>query len=157
MLEDLPALTSAVAVLAYARSKRQWNGWLALSAVALGLTASSKHLYVIVGVVIVVHWLCETWREAPRNLRSMVMWGILALVVFLSTDPYLWPAPVERLRESICYHGEYTQSDAVQRAGFPLWQSLVWLAQSVPWHPGVFVVSLDISITTLALLGLERL
>ncbi|MGA9349461.1 MAG: ABC transporter permease subunit [Anaerolineae bacterium] len=157
MLEALPALTSAVAVLAYARSKRQWNGWLALSAVALGLTASSKYLYAIVGVVIVVHWLWETWGEAPRNLRPMTMWGVLALGVFFATDPYLWPAPVDRLRESVFYHGEYIQSDAVQRAGFPVWQPLVWLAQSVPWHPGVFMVSLDVLITVLALLGLKRL
>lgn len=157
MLEALPALTSAVAILAYARSKRQWNRWLALSAVALGLTASSKYLYAIVGVVIVVHWLWETWREAPRNLWLMTMWGVLALGVFFATDPYLWPAPVERLGESVFYHGEYTQSDAVQQASLPMWQPFVWLAQSVPWHPGVFVVSLDVLITVLALLGLKRL
>ncbi len=197
MIEALPALTSAVAVLAYARSKGRWNGWLAFSAVALGLTASGKYLYCIVGLVIVVHWLWETWREAPQNdipmlsapvpggvasevtlqesprgrgsehfpgklrgarwLRPLVIWAILALVVFFATDPYLWPAPVERLRESIFYHSEYTQSDAVQRAGFPMWQPLTWLAQSVPWHPGVFAVSLDVPITILALLGLKRL
>jgi ABC-type sugar transport system permease subunit len=163
MLEALPSLISAVAVLAYARSKRRWNGWLALSAVALGLTASSKYMYAIAGVAIVIHWLWETGREAPQNgtlvrrLQPVVIWAVLALVVFFASDPYLWPAPVERLSESVFYHGEYTQSDAVQRAGFPMWQPLVWLAQSVPWHPGVFVVSLDILITVLALWGLKRL
>ena len=164
MIEALPALTSAVAVLAYARSKRRWNGWMALSAAALGLTASGKYLYCIVGLVIVVHWLWETWRETPqdgttlvRHLRPVAIWAILALMVFFATDPYLWPAPVERLRESVLFHSEYTQSDAVQRTGFPMWQPLTWLAQSVPWHPGVFVVSLDLLITVLALLGLKRL
>ena len=163
MLEALPTLTSVVAVLAYDRSQRRWNGWLLLSAVALGLTASGKYIFCLVGVAIVIHWL---WQTFPRNgrgaawlrwLKPVVIWGILALGVFLATDPYLWPAPVERLRESVFFHGQYTQSDAVQRAGLPTWQPLVWLAQSVPWHSGVFVVSLDGLMTLLAILGLKQL
>jgi ABC-type sugar transport system permease subunit len=164
MLEALPALTSAVAVLAYARSRRQWNGWLVLSAVALGLTASGKYLYCVVGVTIVVHWLRATWQDGPHSATTLVrwlqfvmMWGVVALGVFFATDPYLWPSPVERLRESVFSHGEYTQSDAVRRANLPAWQPLVWIFQSVPWHPGVFVVAVDGLIALLAALGLKRL
>ncbi len=161
MLEALPALTSTVAVLAYARSKRRWNGWLILSAVALGLTAAGKYLYAIVGIVVVIHWLWETfpgrWRPAAlaRWLAPVLLWGGLALAIFAMADPFLWPAPVERLRDSLLFHGEYTQSDTVQQANLPLWQPLIWLFQSVPWHPGVFVVSLDALIAILAVLGLK--
>jgi ABC-type sugar transport system permease subunit len=169
MLEALPALTSAVAVLAYARSKRRWNIWLVFSAVALGLTASGKYLYCVVGLVIVIHWLGEgagqarlaTFRHRAYSLAglapTMAVWGVLALAVFFATDPYLWPAPVERLRESVFYHSQYTQSDAVQQAGLPAWQPLVWVFQSVPWHPGVFIVALDGLVALLALMGLKRL
>jgi ABC-type sugar transport system permease subunit len=163
MLEALPALTSIVAVWAYERSRRRWNGWWALSAIALGLTASSKYIFCLVGVAIIVHWL---WQELVRPqgcaagwrcLWTMLSWGLLAVLVFVASDPYLWPAPLERLRESLSFHAGYTQTAAVQEANYPVWQPLVWLAQSVPWHPGVFVVAADGLITLLALLGLPRL
>ena len=164
MLEALPALTSTVAVLAYARSDRRWNGWLALSAIALGLTASGKYIYLLISLVIVVHWLWETRKKASPDVKAsihrlwpMLAWGILAVGIFFATAPYLWPEPVDRLRESVFYHGEYTQSEAVQRAGLPTWQPLVWTFQSVPWHPGVFVIALDGLIALLAILGLKQL
>jgi ABC-type sugar transport system permease subunit len=163
MLEALPALTSTVTVVAYARSKRRWNGWLILSAVALGLTAAGKYLYAVVGIAVLIHWLWETWPESRRPaalarwLAPVLLWGLLALAVFVLADPFLWPAPVDRLRESILYHGEYIQSDAVQQANLPLWQPLIWLFQSVPWHPGVFVVAFDALIALLAVLGIGPL
>ena len=156
MLEALPALTSTVTVLAFARSKRRWNGWLILSAVALGLTAAGKYLYAIVGIVVIIHWLWETFPEQRRPaalarwLAPVLLWGLLALAVFAIANPFLWPAPVERLRASIFFHSEYTQSETVQQANLPLWQPLVWLFQSVPWHPGVFVVAFDALIAILA-------
>jgi ABC-type sugar transport system permease subunit len=164
MLEALPALTSAVAVLAYARARGRWNRWLVLSAAAFGLTASAKYLYCVAGVSILAHWLWAEWHTEPtgatsrlRRLWPMAAWGALAFGVFYSSDPYLWPAPVDRLRESILYHGQYAQSAAVQRANLPIWQPLVWIFQSVPWHPGVFVVAMDGLIGMLAILGLRRL
>ncbi len=163
MLEALPALTSALVALAYVRSRGRHKGWLALSAVALGLTASGKYLYCVVGVAVGVHWL---WQDRPRRwtpatvagwLRPVALWGVLAVAVFFASNPYLWPAPVERLRESVLFHQDYAQSDTVQEANLPTWQPLVWLFQSVPWHPGVFVVTVDALVTLFALLGLRRL
>jgi hypothetical protein len=60
-------------------------------------------------------------------------------------------------RSTTVYHVDYPQSDAVRQAGFPTWQPLVWLAQSVVWHPGVFIFSLDFFISVLAVLGVRRL
>ena len=55
MLEALPALTSALVVVAYERARANaWSRrWLALAALALGLTASSKYLHCVVGIVVV--------------------------------------------------------------------------------------------------------
>ena len=168
MLEALPAFSSALAVLAYERSRvyerPRWSGWLALSAVALGLTVSSKYVYGIVGVAILIHWaraaLTGTARHRAallRWLRFVLIWGLLAVVAFLASNPYLWPAPWERRWASLTFHGRYARGQDVQRAGFPLWQPFVWLMGSVPWHPGVFVVSMDLIITGFAALGLRRL
>jgi len=158
MLEALPALTSTVTVLAYARSRGRWNRWLVLSAVALGLTAAGKYVFCIAGVAVAIHWLWEGPGESWwRRLGLLAVWGMLAVAVFIAADPFLWPAPLERLRESLFFHAAYTQSDAVQNASLPIWQPLVWIFQSVPWHPGVFVVALDGLIGLLALLGLKRL
>jgi ABC-type sugar transport system permease subunit len=166
MLEALPALTSLLVVVFYLKSKGRFNFWLLLSAIMLGLTAASKYPYVMVGVAVLIHWLWETWpgrsdadgRSAWQWFRLIITWGLIALIVFFLADPYLWPDPISRLRDSIGYHGRYaTTATEVEQANFPIWQPLVWLAQAVPWHPGVFAVPLDAIALLFALLGLKRL
>jgi ABC-type sugar transport system permease subunit len=164
-LEALPSLLSAVAVLAYVKSKGRWNGWLFASALALGLTAAAKYLYCVAGIAIAVHWL---WTQRPegalrrpgtlaRWFGPVVGWGLLAVAVFFAADPFLWPDPAGRLKASILFNAEFSQSQHVQEAGLPVWQPFVWLMTSVPWHPGVFAVSLDVVITLLALAGFPKL
>ncbi len=164
--------------------ERGHTGWLVISAVFLGLTAAGKYLYCVAGLAVLVHWLWQTYPTtktggqnpfSPAELKKIrfnpfhplrlfarwlgpaLLWGLLAVAVFVAASPYLWPAPVARLWDSLAYHGAYTQSQDVQGAGLPLWQPMVWLTESVPWHPGVFVVCLDAVITLLAVLGLPSL
>jgi arabinogalactan oligomer/maltooligosaccharide transport system permease protein len=166
MLEALPALTSLLVVVFYLKSKGKFNAWSLLSAIMLGLTAASKYPYTMVGVTVLIHWLWDSWpgrsdddnRSAWQWLRPILAWGGIALIVFFLADPYLWPDPIGRLRDSIGYHGRYATTAAeVQEANFPIWQPLVWLAQAVPWHPGVFPVQLDALILLFAALGFKRL
>ena len=175
MLEALPALTSLLVVVFYLKSKGKFNFWSLLSAIMLGLTTASKYPYTMVGVAVLMHWLWDSWpgRElrpgrsdednrsdasAVQWLRPILAWGSIAVIVFFLADPYLWPDPINRLRDSLGYHGRYATTAAeVQEANFPIWQPLVWLAQSVPWHPGVFAVSLDAIILLFAIVGLKRL
>ena len=169
MLEALPAFTSLLTVFCYIRYKRSkailikvkgLNSWLLGSAIFLGLTAASKYLYCVVGIAILIDWFLAS-REAIGNRRFLhlaISWGIIALLIFFIADPYLWPAPIERLKDSITYHATYSQTAVeVQQTGWPLWQPLVWLAQSCPWHPGVFVIAIDILTSILAIVGLSRL
>jgi arabinogalactan oligomer/maltooligosaccharide transport system permease protein len=173
MLEALPALTSLLVVVFYLKSRRNLAraanpspGWLLLSAIMLGLTAASKYPYTMVGVAVLVHWLWDSWpgrsdddtRSTWQWLRPILAWGGSALIVFFLADPYLWPDPIGRLRDSLGYHGRYATTAAeVEEANFPVWQPLVWLAQAVPWHPGVFAVPLDAIVLLFAILGLKRL
>jgi ABC-type sugar transport system permease subunit len=165
MLEPLPALTSLLAVFFYLKSGRRWNIWLFLSAASFGLTAASKYPYAVVGIAIVVHWLWEQQPEGWQRDRSLLLrwlappflWGVMAITIFFIANPRLWSDPFNRLWSTLSFHGTYAQSDWVQQAGFPPWQPLVWLFQSVPWHPGVFLLSVDVFITLLALLGFRRL
>jgi hypothetical protein len=168
MLEALPAFTSAAAVMSYERSrvyglKPGWM-WLLLSAVFLGLTAAAKYVYALVGIAILIHWawmfIGGTTGKGRRLLRWLgqaLLWGLLSLLLFFLVNPYLWPDPVNRLADSIFFNVLFSQSTHVQEAGLPPWQSLVWLSQSVPWHPGVFLLPLDLLIFILAILGLRRL
>ena len=180
MLESLPSLTSTLAVLCYVRGRRsqmslaggrlRWNHWMLFSAVALGLTAASKYTYCVVGVAILVDWL---WANVQENrtdrtstssivgivpgLGAILLWGAMAMVIFVAADPYLWTNPFARLRQSLLYHHDFGISVLVQNAGMPIWQPVIWLTQSVPWHPDIFVVRLDLWITLLAVLGFRRL
>ncbi|MFN2145464.1 MAG: hypothetical protein ACK2T7_08920, partial [Anaerolineales bacterium] len=160
MLEGLPSLTSALAVICYLKAKDRdgiphTNLWLLGSAFFLGLTASGKYLYAVVGVVILTDGLITAiQRRSWRPIWLLLGWGLLSLGFFFASDPYLWPDPAARLQESILFHSGYaTGASEVQSAGYPPWQPFIWLFGSVPWHPGVFAVSLDLVITAFAFLG----
>jgi ABC-type sugar transport system permease subunit len=168
MLEALPAFLSLLSILCYIREKKKGtlkdgkliSLWLTASAIFLGLTAASKYLYCVVGIAILVDWFIEVKRNRKlvRFIKQAAIWGVLALLVFFVSDPYLWPAPFTRLKESVLNLSGYAISaPEVQQANFPFWQPFVWLTQSVPWHPGVFLVSLDLFITILAFIGLKQL
>jgi ABC-type sugar transport system permease subunit len=96
-------------------------------------------------------------RALVRWLGPVLVWGLLALVAAVAVDPFLWPDPVNRLQSSVLFNTDFAQSEHVRSAGYPLWQPFVWLSMSVPWHPGVFLVALDVAITVLALVGFPRL
>ena len=155
-----------------ARRRPLLNGWLLLSAVAFGLTEASKFTYGVAGVAVLAHWLWSTrpeefgpdWQFTRRKgsillhwLAPVVLWALVSVVAFVASDPRMWSDPLGRLKASLMYHGAYTQSQTVRDANFPLWQPLVWLFQPVPWHPGVFYVSLDLVITLFAALGFRSL
>lgn len=164
MLEALPALTSLIMVVTYIQSKRRKNGtaWLIASAVFLGLTAASKYIYCVIAIAILIDWFLDAKEQ--NNLRSffrnVFLWGAVSIVIFLIADPYLWPNPIERLKESVLYHAGYsTGAGEVERANFPFWQQFIWLNTSPAtlWHPDVFLLAPDLVITILAVLGLSRL
>ena len=169
MLEPLPALFSTLAVLLYAWSRATSSRWrspaIVLSAIAFGLSVASKYVYGLAGLAILADWTWEIFRKSqadpPLRLRRsalpIVVWGLLALLTFFAADPFLWPDPIHRLVTSLTFHSGYAQSAHVKEAGFPVWQPLVWLSEPVPWHPGTFVVALDLLISVLALLGIARL
>jgi len=80
-LEALPFLLSALAVFAYLRSERKKKGWLVLSGVLLGLTAGSKYVYALVGIVIFLDWL-RAHITAPRALRLGLRKGLLRVLMW---------------------------------------------------------------------------
>ncbi len=163
MLEALPAFTSLIMVMTYLQSKKQDNkiGWLLVSAVFLGLTAASKYLYCLVAIAVLIDWFLDARKkgELVYFLRNAAVWGFFAVVIFFAADPYLWPDPVGRLKESVFYHAAYASgASEVQGANFPFWQPFVWLSMSPSaWHRDVFVVAPDLLITILAAFGLARL
>lgn len=167
MLEALPSLTSLAMMLCYLQWKKKrskkTNGWIIASAIFLGLTAASKYIYSVIGVAVLIDWFL-TCREQdiPKDFfPRALLWGLLAIIIFFAFDPYLWPAPFSRLKESIFYHLTYsTGASEVQRAGFPFYQSLVYLSTSptaLGWQPGAFPVALDTPILILAIFGLVSL
>jgi ABC-type sugar transport system permease subunit len=166
MLESLPAATSALSVLAYTRTRatpvrgvQRPAVWLALSALALGLSVAGKYLYAVAGLAIALDWALAAWRAPGRRAAALRLagWALLAVGAFVLADPYLWPAPLARLSDSLFYHGAYARSAGVAAAGFPVWQPLVWLAGPVPWHPGTFLFELDLAVSALAVAGFATL
>ncbi len=173
MLESLPALTSLMAVMLYVLYRQKgrtpssdgrtpsaptFSLLLAVSAIFFGLTVASKYVYGIVGIAILADWFIPDQQNshpfAFARVRSMVLWGLLAVLVFFLADPYLWPDPVNRLKDSLLYHITYSTSSAdVERANYPIWQQFVWLSMNVPWSQEAFKVLLDPFIFILGIAG----
>lgn len=167
MLEALPSLSSLAMVVCFIQWKKKGlskiNGWIIASAFLLGLTAASKYVYCVIGLAVLLDWLL-TCREQDR-LRDFfpraLLWGGLALIVFFAFNPFLWSAPLARLKESVFYHVTYsTGASEVQRANFPFYQSLVYLSTSpaaLRWQPNAFPVALDTLIFLVAPFGMISL
>lgn len=172
-LEALPLLTSFLSGVFYLRWSKQSTqnekppkttpAWLAFSAIALGMTAASKYTYSIVGMSVLLHYAITCFREPKlqRLFPQILAWAVISLLAFFVFDPYLWPDPLSRLRNSVLFHVGYTQSTTVSAAGFPFWQPLVWLSTPFyslyPIYQGKIIFSLDRLISIFALAGLAGL
>ncbi len=155
-LEAVPACAITGAVFAYERSRRlgegRTGGWFWLSAGLLGLTAASKYTYAVIGLALAPFILWQQ-RRRPWNV---LLYGLLALAAFGALNPILWPDPLGRLRDSLLYHGGYTQSAEVARYNYPWWQPLNWMRGAAVWHP-IFWLPFDLVTFLLSLIGLPFL
>ena len=165
MLEAVPALFSLISVMAYSwwqgGSKNRSRRWLVISAIALGLTAASKYIYCVVGIAILIDWYISSKNKTGirKFIIEAVLCGILAILVFVLFNPYLWPDPMGRIKESLLYHSAYSTGAAeVLSANFPVWQPLVWLNTTPKaWQPDSLYLAIDPLITILAVIGLKDL
>ena len=164
MLESVPLLFSllGVALYEFARSissaRRRRLAYIA-SAIGIGLAVGAKYPYAIAGLAIVVDRLRRTRRGETLRLKDALGWSAIAALAFFAVNPYLWSNPIGRLIASAAYHPDYATSEQVQSTGYPMWQQLIWLLQSVPWHDdqNIFLVKFDTWMLPLALIGLVPL
>ena len=165
MLDGLSALLSLSTVLAYIQyKKKKQTGWMHASGVLLGLAADSKFLHGTIGFAILIDWLYGNWPLAGNKarqmklVRSILVWGMLAVAVFFLANPYLWPNPIMRIQETLNAVRYTTSNSNVESAGYPVWQQLTWLSMSVPWDQNsAFIILADTFIAFLAVVGFNRL
>jgi len=164
MLESVPLLFSLLGVALYefargiSSARRRRLAYVA-SAIGIGLAVGAKYPYAIAGLAIVIDRLRRTRRGESLRLKDALGWSMIAAAAFFAVNPYLWSDPIGRLIASAAYHPAYTTSEQVQSTGYPMWQQLVWLMQSVPWHDdqNIFLVKFDTWMLPLALAGLVPL
>jgi hypothetical protein len=164
MLESVPLLFSLLGVALYefargiSSARRRRLAYVA-SAIGIGLAVGAKYPYAIAGLAIVVDRLRRTRRGESLRLKDALGWSMIAAAAFFAVNPYLWSDPIGRLIASAAYHPAYTTSEQVQTTGYPMWQQLIWLMQSVPWHDdqNIFLVKFDTWMLPLALAGIVPL
>ena len=159
-LEAVPGLLVVLAVLLFERALRKrgelHRGLFLASAALLGVATACKYPYGVVAALGLAPFLPLWARRFPA------WWGAyaaVALLAFFVADPFLWPAPLARVLESIGFHVDYSQSEHVKRSGLPWWQPVYWLTHAEPasWHRGLFFTPLaDWTLFPLALVGLWR-
>ena len=181
-LEAIPALTSLLTALAYLRwinlVGRQTKPlefkhsfrvliWVALTALFLGLTVASKFAFGLIGIAIVVHFLWKTIHDhypLGKAVLFLAAFGALSAIFFFISDFYLWVDPVKKLVAAIQFHLHYSEA-RVNNSVYPMWQIFIWLSKSVlqqdsvaiPHLGGDILLSLDLPIFILAIIGLPRL
>jgi len=170
-LESLPVLTSLLSAICYLSwydsvcEKNTREKWplLGLSAVFLGISAASKYIYGVVGMAIAIHFLINllSKKVRPKTFWRLGAWGVLALAAFFAFDPYLWVHTFSRLLETVNFHLDHSQSDAVASSNLPFWQPFVWFSAPFStfstYTSGSFLVEPDTIIAMLGLIGLPRL
>lgn len=164
MLESVPLLFSLLGVALYelargaSDARRRRLAYVA-SALGIGLAVGAKYPYAIAGLAIVIDRIRRARSGATLRVADALGWSALAALAFFAVNPYLWSDPIGRLVESAAYHPAYASSEQVQSTGYPMWQQLIWLAQSVPWHDtqNIFFLKLDTWMLPLALVGLVPL
>ena len=164
MLESVPLLFSLLSVALYefargiSSARRRRLAYVA-SAIGIGLAVGAKYPYAIAGLAIVIDRLRRTRRGESLRLKDALGWSVIAAAAFFAVNPYLWSDPIGRLIASAAYHPAYTTSEQVQTTGYPMWQQLIWLIQSVPWHDdqNIFLVKFDTWMLPLALAGIVPL
>jgi hypothetical protein len=144
-LEALPAFTNLAAMMAALKSLqayqdnparwRKWAGWLALSSLAVGISAASKYVYALVSIAIILVVMTRLWKQKIPAFLGLAVWGFLSLVFFFMLDPVLWHSPVSRLAASIQYHINYTSNERVLDINFPFWQPIQWLLLPITQQP----------------------
>ncbi|HLO13833.1 MAG TPA: ABC transporter permease subunit [Anaerolineales bacterium] len=162
MLDGFASLMSTLAALAYYFSKRKdgraKTTLLILSAIFLGLSASSKYLHSAVGFAILIDWYLSAREsnEIKKYFRNAFLWGVLALVAFFIFNPFYWPDPLGRIKTTLEAVSATTTNPNVTSSNFPMWQQLVFLASAVPlnWNPNGILFHLDAIIFVFAILGL---
>jgi hypothetical protein len=169
-LEALPVLTNLLAAFCYLqwyqkfRQKSAGNKfiWLGLSAAFMGVSLASKYSYVIMGIVIAIHFTGSILlKKLPaKTFWTLGAWGLLVLAAFFVCDPYIWKHAGE-LFGSIYFHLLHTQSDQVVVSDLPFYQPFIWLSAPAgafkPDTAGVYLIAIDSLIGLLALVGLPRL
>jgi len=156
-LEALPLAMVILAVQAFLRTRNGYkNGWIWLSALALGITAASKYSYMPVAAVVILYIAIY---EKHLKWHIILSYGVFSIVVFFAADPSLWHQPIKHLLDSFLFHVQYSQGAHVQEVGYPFYQPFIWIFTSSPaqWHPDVFFyLGFDGIISILAILGLKR-
>jgi len=127
--------------------------------------------YGVAGLAIVIFsliWIIRPRLTDPSRYAMLISFGLITLLAFVAADPYLWPAPLERLLHSLQYSLDYTHGETVRAAGYPFYQPLIWLSRSVPSFLNrpvqpmpsrghEFIFQFDTLIFALAIIGLPRL
>jgi hypothetical protein len=181
-LEAIPSFTSLLTALAYLRwitlvgrqstplalkHSFRIHMWLGLAGLFFGITVASKFAFGLIGIAIVVHF---AWKTIQNHypMRSAILFlaafGALSAFFFFICDTYLWANPVQRLLSGVQYHLNY-QENVGAKDKYPFWQIFNWLSKSVLQQNAVAIphlgndilLSLDLPISILAILGLPRL
>lgn len=115
-----------------------------------GIGVAAKYPFGLSGVAILGHAL--VYRHA--KWWEVIAWGLLSIVVFFIFNPYLYPAPLERVRAQLEFHEAYAERQEGAQVMRPIRQ-LTYPGQFLPDQFDIPLKHwLDVLLFALAVIGL---
>lgn len=148
MLEACPCFLSTLALLKLRRLKESDDQLEWQSALALGVSAASKHLYGVSSIPALA-WIAN--RKRTWKLR--LLYGCLMAAAFYIANPALW-FKAGTISNSLNFHLNYANKNKIR--GKNSWaKTFTLLFNSCFWHPYVFPINLDGFFSYIALFSLR--
>ncbi len=134
-LEAFPLFAMLLCVYLLLESKKKPANWkILISSISFGLMAAGKYSYFFIVIVIAYIW----FKILKKKISEFIIYLLMAIIMFFALNPVLWINPLNQIITSLNFHTQYSQSAFVQSFNYPWYQPLVYISNSVQWHPQVF-------------------
>lgn len=148
----LTALSAALYVYSVGENPKYPTPAFLASAACFGMGVAAKYPFALMGVALVLHALVYRVVKLPQ----LIGWGVFSILIFFIFNPYLYPAPLERVESQLAFHEDYAEKYGDRKWYRPIQQltDAEFLSDNLKSPLGH---GLDLAIFGLAVMGLYPL
>lgn len=152
-LDSVATGFASLAILFYIVSRGKIGKYFVLSAAFIGMGIASKYITITTAITIFIFII----MDSEKKMKKIAIFTGIAIAAFLLFDPILWYDTVYRIKTSVFFHADFTQSAIVKSADFPFYQQLVWFIKGASSARNAFFIKPDLFLLITGLAGIPFL